>query len=124
VSIGQPDERMDKVLGTLLRVGVFTAAMIVLAGGILYLARHGTEPRDFRTFRGEPAQFEHPAGIVRSALRGDDRGVIMLGLLALIATPIARVAASIVGFARQQDWLYVGLTTFVFAILLYSVVGG
>jgi uncharacterized membrane protein len=62
--------------------------------------------------------------VVRSALQGDDRGVIMLGLLALIATPIARVAASIVAFARQRDWLYVALTAFVLAILLYSLIGG
>lgn len=124
MAVGQSDERMDRFLGTLLRVGVGVSAAIVLAGGVMYLAHHGAEPRNFRTFRGEPAQLEHPAGIVRSALHGDDRGVIMLGLLALIATPIARVAASIVAFARQRDWLYVALTAFVLAILLYGVIGG
>jgi uncharacterized membrane protein len=122
--VGQPDERMDRFLGALLRVGVAVSAAVVVAGAILYLARHGTDLRDFRTFRGEPPQLEHPAGVVRSALHGDDRGVIMLGLLALIATPIARVAASIGAFARQRDWLYVGLTTFVLAVLIYSVIGG
>jgi uncharacterized membrane protein len=55
---------------------------------------------------------------------GDDRAVIAVGLLALIATPIARVALSIAAFARWRDYLYVGLTTFVLALLLYSLIGG
>jgi len=43
-----------------------------------------------------------------------------LGLLLLIATPIARVAFSIVGFALERDRMYVVFTLIVLAILLYS----
>jgi uncharacterized membrane protein len=46
---------------------------------------------------------------------------MQLGLLLLIATPIARVAFSIFAFALERDWLYVGLTTVVFAVLLFSI---
>ncbi len=118
------DEQMDRVLGHLLRVGVVVAAVIVAAGGVAYLARRGAERRDFRTFHGEPPDLRSPAGIVRGALAGDDRAVIALGLLALIATPIARVGLSIAAFARRRDYLYVGLTAFVLAVLLYGLVGG
>jgi len=44
-----------------------------------------------------------------------------LGLLFLIATPIARVVFSIVGFMRQREWLYVGVTATVLALLAYSL---
>jgi uncharacterized membrane protein len=44
-----------------------------------------------------------------------------LGLLFLIATPIARVVFSIVGFMRQRDWLYVAVTAAVLALLAYSL---
>jgi len=47
--------------------------------------------------------------------------VVQVGLLLLIATPIARVVFSVVGFSRQRDWLYVAVTLTVLALLLYSL---
>jgi uncharacterized membrane protein len=49
--------------------------------------------------------------------------LIQLGLLLLIATPIARVGCSIVGFAIERDRMYVAFTLIVLAILLYSLLG-
>jgi len=48
-------------------------------------------------------------------------GIIQLGLLLLIATPVARVVFSIVVFALQRDWLYVGITLAVLAVLAYGL---
>ena len=42
----------------------------------------------------------------------------------LLATPVARVAFSVVAFALQRDRLYVAVTLVVLGILLYSIVGG
>jgi uncharacterized membrane protein len=50
--------------------------------------------------------------------------VIQLGLLLLVATPIARVALSLIGFFRQGDRKYVVITAIVLGILLFSLVGG
>jgi uncharacterized membrane protein len=50
--------------------------------------------------------------------------VILLGLLLLVATPIARVALSLVAFMRQRDRRYVLITAIVLAILLFSLAGG
>ena len=47
-----------------------------------------------------------------------------LGLLVLIATPIARVACTLVAFALQRDRTYVGITAIVLALLLYGLVLG
>jgi uncharacterized membrane protein len=50
---------------------------------------------------------------------------VQLGVLLLIATPVARVAFSALAFARQRDYTYVALTLFVLAVLLCSLfVGG
>ena len=46
--------------------------------------------------------------------------IIALGLLVLIAIPVARVAVSVVAFALERDWLYVVITAFVLAMLLLS----
>jgi uncharacterized membrane protein len=117
----QADERVENFLGNLLRVGVVLAALVVFAGAILYLVQHGAEKTDGHTFEGEPAHLRSPQGIVANALSGHGRGVIQLGLLLLIATPVARVAFSVVAFAWQRDYLYISLTLFVLAVLLVSI---
>jgi uncharacterized membrane protein len=62
-------------------------------------------------------------GVVRSTLMLSGRGIIQIGLLILIATPVMRVILSLASFARQRDWLYVGFTALVLALLLFSLVG-
>ncbi len=121
---GWTDQQVDQFLGNLLRAGVMLAAVTVLAGGVLYLARHGTDPADYRVFRGEPADLRSPLGIVTDALALQGRGLIQLGLLLLMATPVARVAFSVYAFARQRDATYVAATLIVLALLLYSLFSG
>jgi len=117
------DRKVEDVIGILLRAGVLLSALVVLGGGIVYLLRHGGAPADYRIFRGEPAELRHVGSIFRAALTLSGRGIIQLGLLLLIATPIARVAFSIFGFAEEKDYMYAGFTTIVLLILLYSLVG-
>jgi len=57
-------------------------------------------------------------------MHGSGRAIIELALLLLIATPVARVAFSAVAFAVEGDYLYVGITLIVLAILLYSLFVG
>jgi uncharacterized membrane protein len=117
------DQKMESIIGNLLRTGVVLSAMVVLAGGALYLARHGSAPADYRIFHGEPAELRTVGGIIRQvvALRG--RGIIQFGLLLLIATPVVRVAFSIWGFAEEHDRMYVIFTLIVLAVLVYSLFG-
>jgi uncharacterized membrane protein len=117
------DHRIEVILGNLLRTGVLISAAVVLWGACIYLFRHGHEPADYRIFRGEPSEFRTIPGVIQSVIDGRGRGWIQLGLLLLIATPIARVAFSIVGFAMERDRMYVVFTLIVLAILLYSLLG-
>ena len=117
------DRRVEGIIGNLLRAGVILSALVVLAGGTVYLIRHGHSAADYRVFRGEPTELRHIGGIVRDALALHGRGIIQFGLLLLIATPIARVAFSIFGFAAEKDRMYVAFTLLVLLILLYSLVG-
>ena len=117
------DQRIEHILGNLLRAGVLLSALVVLIGGVIYLLRHGRSPMDFGVFRGEPADLRGVRGIIRDTLALRGRGIIQLGLLLLIATPVARVAFSIFGFAEERDRMYVVFTVIVFSILLYSLIG-
>jgi uncharacterized membrane protein len=117
------DRRVENVIGNLLRAGVFLAAVVVLAGGIIYLIHQRQSPADYRIFQGEPTDLRQISGIFRESMALHGRGIIQFGLLLLIATPVARVAFSIFGFAAERDWMYVVFTVIVLLILLYSLVG-
>ena len=115
------DERLEIIIGNLLRIGVGAAAAVVLLGGILYLLKYGGEQIGYGTFRGEPANLRSLSGIVHAAAAGQPTGIIQMGLLLLIATPITRVIFSAFGFLKERDYRYVLITLIVLGVLLYSI---
>ena len=117
------DEDVDRVLGRVLQIGVSLSAAIVLCGAVIYLAKRVDLAPDYRVFRGQPIDLRTVSGIFADARAWSGRGLIQLGLLVLIATPIARVLFSVIGFVRQRDWLYVGITVIVLALLAFSLAG-
>jgi uncharacterized membrane protein len=117
------DQRIENMVGNLLRAGVSLSAFVVFVGGVIYLVRHGRSPADYRVFQGEPSDLKTISGILREAIRFRGRGIIQLGLLLLIATPVVRVALSIWGFAEEHDRLYMIFTGIVLIVLLYSLLG-
>lgn len=108
-------------MGTLLRAGVLIAAFLVILGGILFFIQHPSETYNFTSFKGEPDRLKHVGQILREALQFKSRAVIQLGLLVLIATPVARVIFSLIGFLFEKDWIYVAITSLVLCILCYSI---
>jgi uncharacterized membrane protein len=121
---GWSDQQVEQTIGNLLRFGLIIATAVVLVGAVIYLVRHGREQPQYSVFRGEPADLRGINGILQDAAELSGRGLIQLGLLLLLATPVARVAFSIAAFALQRDHLYVVVTLIVMAVLVYSIVGG
>jgi uncharacterized membrane protein len=115
------DQRIEVMIGNLLRAGVLIAAAVVIVGAAIYLARYAMQPADFHVFRGEAAALRTLSAIVGGALHLHGKSIIQLGLVLLIVTPVARVAFSAVAFAIERDYLYVVLTLVVLAVLLYSL---
>jgi uncharacterized membrane protein len=118
------DRSMEITIGNLLRAGVALAAAVGLLGAVLYFSGHGSEPTDFRTFHGVPPHLRSIHRIVGAALAGDSAAIMQLGLLLLVATPVVRVALSLVAFARHRDRLYVLVSAVVLSLLLFSLLTG
>jgi len=118
------DHAVEQLIGRLLQAGVLLSAIIAAVGGVMLLAQRGGMPADYSVFRGEPDTLRSIGGIVRGslALRGD--AIAQLGLVVLIATPIARVAFTLVAFILQRDRTYALVTTLVLALLLYGLLFG
>ena len=118
------DERVEGVISMLLRIGVVSAAAIVLLGGVLYLFQYGMAVPHYEVFQGEPLHLRTVSGIIATALRFESSGIIQLGLLLLILTPVARVVFSVAAFGLQRDRLYVSVTIIVLVVLLYDLLLG
>ena len=78
----------------------------------------------YHAFHGEPADLRGVKGVWIDAFSGDGPGIMQLGLLLLIATPVVRVAFSVVAFAIQRDGLYLAVTLAVLGVLTFSMTGG
>ena len=117
------DERVDRIIGTLLRAGVILAAVVVAAGAVVFLWRHGAEHPQYAVFHGMPEELHTLPAILGGVMAGRGRALIQLGLILLVATPVARVVFSVVAFAMERDRTYVVITVIVLAVLLYSLAG-
>jgi uncharacterized membrane protein len=115
------DQRLEIAISVLLRTGVLLAALVVLLGGVCFLARHGQQQPEYHVFHGTPPEYRSISGVIGAVGPSNCQAVIQLGLLLLILTPIARVAFSLAGFALEHDHIYIVLTSIVLAILIYSL---
>lgn len=89
------DSQMERFIGLALRVGVGASTGCLLIG--LLLSVGGLAPQV------------------------SDR-LLTVGLMVLIATPVARVIISIVEYLRERDWMFAVLTTVVLLELAASLV--
>ena len=118
------DHEVEQVIGRLLQIGVLIATAVVVVGAAGVLLHHGSTPVSFHDFAGESSPWRTLGAVVRGALHGDFPAIVQLGLVLLIATPVARVALTLGAFAAQKDRLYVLLTALVLALLLYGLIWG
>ena len=115
------DSIIDLRISVLLRSGMIISAIVIFIGGVLFLLHHGASVADYSTFHGLPPQFTTLSGIFHNAFQLHALGIIQLGLLLLIATPVSRVLFSVIAFWMERDYLYVVLSGIVLVVLLYSL---
>lgn len=120
-SRGEPDGAgLRPVVSALLRYGVLVSAFAILAGLLLLLIQVG--PRAFvsmpRIRAPEATDLTSLRAVLRELLPPEPQAVLEAGVLMLIATPVLTVGASAVVFALERDWLYVAISSGVFALLV------
>ncbi|MGH7079091.1 MAG: TSUP family transporter, partial [Acetobacteraceae bacterium] len=122
VTLLPPDDdsltrKMELIISGVLRGGVLLSVAVIF-GGVVYLyvqrlsggISHTTYPDTLR---------ELFVGLIA----GNPVSVIVFGLMILLATPVVRVAVSIVAFAIEEDRTYVVITSLVLVILIFSIFG-
>ena len=115
---------MEQLIGNLLRIGVLIAAAVALVGGVMYLRQAAFTRPSYHVFRGEPAMLHGIGGILSGVAAMEPTAIIQLGIVLLIATPIARVLLTLIAFAVRRDRMYVLISALVLVLLGYSLLAG
>jgi uncharacterized membrane protein len=120
--------RVELAISSVLRIGVLTSLLVVLAGTVVTFVHHPhylSSRHDLVPLTKPGAEFPHTVpSVIRGLEHSQGRAIVMAGLLLLIATPVLRVAISVLAFVYQRDRTFVVITTVVLALLLTSFVLG
>jgi uncharacterized membrane protein len=117
----EDDRRMESLMGRLLQIGVLLASVCVLLGGVLYLKEHAGGVANYRIFTSQPPARRHARTLLAALAHMRPEAIIQLGVLVLIATPIARVIFAAFAFAMERDRLYLVISLAVLAVLIFGL---
>ncbi|ASU35863.1 DUF1634 domain-containing protein [Mucilaginibacter xinganensis] len=118
------DTDIQSLIGKVLRTGMIISMGIVFFGGILFLYRHGHSIPNYKVFKGIPPFLQNTGSLLHASFQLKGQAIIQLGIILLIATPILRVVFSTLGFVLEKDYLYVGISMVVLAIIFTSMLSG
>lgn len=107
-------------MSRLLRSGLLLSAAVVLVGLVRALIEGGSLQLGQLATATNRAAFD-PSAIASGLLAGSAPSIIALGLLILVATPVARVALGAYSFSLERDPLLVRATIVVLALLLLGL---
>jgi uncharacterized membrane protein len=118
------DTGTERAVSLILRIGVGASLLLIAAGSLLSFL----EPGGYGRSSSEAARLSGTGGafprtwdwLSQGVRHGNGQAVIVVGLLLLIATPVLRVAISVVAFVREGDRVYACITGLVLLLLLLS----
>lgn len=117
-----PEKDLQKIVGNVLRYGVWLAMTVVLIGFTLYLIQFGNNPVDYSNFKIKNGFDIHL--FWKALLKGNSIALIQAGVLLLIATPIIRLLCSLIGFWLEKNMKYTIISLIVLCIIAYSLLFG
>ena len=116
------EKDFQKIVGNLLRYGVWISLSVAFIGGIMYLLHHGSEIENYSVFKENDQNiFEVIAAVYNGVVQGRGESIIFFGIVLLFLTPVFRVLLSLFSFLLEKDYLYVVITTIVIGIIIMSI---
>jgi len=116
------EKDFQKIVGNLLRYGVWISLSVAFIGGIVYLLHHGNEIENYSVFKENDQNiFEVISAVYNGVIQGGGESIIFFGIVLLFLTPVFRVLLSLFSFLLEKDYLYVIITTIVIGIIIMSI---
>ena len=115
---------MENVISAVLRIGVLASLLCVVLGtGISFIhhPEYFSSSIELQRLTQPGAVFPHtPRDIFSGVRKLQGQAIVIIGLILLIATPVMRVAVSILIFLYQGDRIFTLITAIVLCLLLLS----
>lgn len=119
---------VETAISMILRVGVALSITIIAIGVVVTFVHHhdyfSSRPALGSLIDAHANYTSSLSDVIEGTRQGRGQSIVMIGILVLIATPVVRVATSIVLFAAERDLLYVTITSVVLFLLILSFVIG
>ncbi len=118
--------KVELAISLVLRVGVTLSVGVISVGLALMFAHHSaytaiTGDFSYKALTAQNTPFPHSfAALAHSIDRGEGRGIVVLGVLLLILTPVLRVAVGVLSFLYEKDLPMALITLCVLAVLVGS----
>lgn len=118
--------KVELVISLVLRIGVIVSVAVVAVGLGLMFAHHAAYAPiqghfSYKHLTSKSTQFPHSfASLGHSISQGEGRGIVVLGVLLLILTPILRVAVGVLSFVYEKDPPMTIVTLYVLVVLIGS----
>lgn len=104
----------------LLIAGMVVSTILFAVGIVLAMLHPQYIPLTTRWVRSQ----YHVSTVIHGLLHGSAPAYMLVATVLLILTPVARVVVSIVAFASDRDRKFVAITSFVFLVMVLTVILG
>jgi uncharacterized membrane protein len=101
---------LNRRVRLVLVVGMWLSMLLLIAGLLWY----AVAPSNGEIVLG-------PAQAINAILQGNPVGLISLGILCLIATPLVRVLTALAVFAQTREWKFVLVSALVLTIIAMAI---
>ena len=116
---------MNDVIAYVLRIGVVISVILILVGTVLLFLQGSSNGFTIGELASTGSKINSSlfsfSDIVNGLLSYQGLDFMLIGIIVLIITPIARVIASVLSFMYERNWLYVVITLIVFIDILIAI---
>lgn len=116
------DLDLNRSVGNLLRIGVVLSVVTSLIGFIKLFLEGFKMPKHYKELEIPDENILKDFWVSLSNLEG--MGIIQLGILFLIFTPLVRILFALAGYLKEKDYTYVIISLIVLAIMTISFLMG
>ncbi len=122
----QKVRKIEIAISLVLRIGVSLSVAVIAVGLGVMFAHHGSYVPisghfSYQALTSRTTRFPHTLGTLGSSIAaGQGRGIVVLGVMILILTPVMRVAVGVLSFIYEKDPPMAIVTFYVLVVLVGS----